>query len=395
MVIKDRFMRNLSRRTVILLISLALLLVAGFFVWLPLLRSPRATEEVIALSGRIEADEAAVAAKTPGRVREITVREGDQVKAGQVIAILDDDQLSAREHQAEAAVEQAEARRRSAERQIAVLQDQLRQSEISVSQARADAQGRVRQAEAQVAAAQSQLAQAEAAYELARYDAERLIKLAHSGDVSERTAQQARSNAELQAAAVLAARKQVEAARGALEAARANLFNPPIRSAQVDALEQQIAQAREEIAAAEAEAKRARAQLEEARANRRDLQIVAPFDGTVVARVAEPGEVVVAGTTIITLVNLSEVYLRGFVPQSEIGRVRVGQPARVYLDSTPNQPIEAYVARVDPEASFTPENVYFRNERVRQVFGVRLQLKGAFGFAKPGMTAEGEILVSR
>lgn len=110
---------------------------------------------------------------------------------------------------------------------------------------------------------------------------------------------------------------------------------------------------------------------------------------------AEPGEVVVAGTTIITLVNLSEVYLRGFVPQSEIGRVRVGQPARVYLDSTPNQPIEAYVARVDPEASFTPENVYFRNERVRQVFGVRLQLKGAFGFAKPGMTAEGEILVSR
>jgi HlyD family secretion protein len=71
----------------------------------------------------------------------------------------------------------------------------------------------------------------------------------------------------------------------------------------------------------------------------------------------------------------------------------VGQPARVYLDSNPTQPLEAYVARIDPQASFTPENTYFRSDRVRQVFGVRLQLKNAVGFAKPGMPADGEILV--
>jgi HlyD family secretion protein len=64
----------------------------------------------------------------------------------------------------------------------------------------------------------------------------------------------------------------------------------------------------------------------------------------------------------------------------------------VYLDSNPNSPIDAYVSRIDPEATFTPENTYFRDERVKQVVGVKLQLKGAVGFAKPGMAADGEIL---
>src|SRR5205823_5263103 len=107
----------------------------------------------------------------------------------------------------------------------------------------------------------------------------------------------------------------------------------------------------------------------------------------------EPGEVVMAGTAIITLVNLAEVYLRAFVPEGQIGHVRVGQPARVYLDSAPAKPIDAYVLRVDPQASFTPENTYFREDRVKQVVGVKLRLKSAVGFAKPGMPADGEILV--
>ena len=71
----------------------------------------------------------------------------------------------------------------------------------------------------------------------------------------------------------------------------------------------------------------------------------------------------------------------------------MGQAARIYLDSDPSQAIDAYVARVDPQATFTPENTYFRDERVKQVVGVKLQLKGAIGNAKPGMPADGEVLV--
>ncbi len=381
------------RRRLVVLVAALVLGVAGFAVWRFVLAPSGLPPGVIALSGRIEGDDSAIAAKTSGRIREITVREGDLLQAGQVVAILDDEQIRAREQQATAAVRQAEARVRLAQHQIAVLEEQLRQSNLGVDQAKADAQGRVNEAEGKVAAAEAQLAQAEASHAQAKWDREAAARLFKRELIAEQEARRAESNEDAQAAVVAASKRQVEAARGALTAARANLVNPAIRSSQAAAVQGQILQAQADIAAAQAEAERARAQLEEARANRNDLHVVAPFTGTVATRTAEPGEVVMAGTPIITLVNLEAVYLRAFVPEGQIGRVRIGQPARVYLDSAPATPIDAQVMRIDPQASFTPENTYFREDRVKQVVGVKLQLRGAVGFAKPGMPADGEILV--
>jgi membrane fusion protein YbhG len=382
-----------ARRRPIAIVAVLVLGLAGVAAWRFVLAPPAAPPGVIAVSGRIEGDDSAIAAKTSGRIREIGVREGDRVETGQVIAVLDDEQIRAREQQAEAAVHQAEARVSLAQHQIAVLNEQLRQNEFGVGQARADAEGRVNEAEGRLAAAEAQLAQAEAAYAQAKWDREAFARLFQKELIAEQEARKAQTTEEAQAAVVAAARRQVEAARGSVTAARANLVNPAIRSSQVVAVQGQILQARADIAAAEAEAVRMRAQLDEARANRKDLRVVAPFTGTVATRTAEPGEVVNAGTPVITLVNLGEVYLRAFVPEGDIGRVRVGQPARVYLDSAPSRPLDAYVMRIDPQASFTPENTYFREDRVKQVVGVKLRLRSGEGFAKPGMPADGEILV--
>jgi HlyD family secretion protein len=383
-----------GRRRVVLLGLLILVGLVGVGVWRSFFAPPDVPPGVIPVSGRIEGDDAAVAAKTSGRIREIVVREGDRVEAGQLIAVLDDEQIRAREQQAAAAVRHAEARARLARHQITILNEQLRQSQFGVDQARADAEGRVHEAQARLAAAEAQLAQAEAAHAQAEWDREAARRLFQRELIAEQEVRRAESHEQTQAAVVAAARRQVEAARGSLTAAQANLVNPAIRSSQVAAVRGQILQAEADVAAAQADTEQARAQLEEARANREDQRVVAPFAGTVSTRTAEPGEVVVAGTPIVTLVNLAEVYLRAFVPEGQIGRVRVGQPARVYLDSAPAEPIEATVSRVDPEASFTPENTYFREDRVKQVVGVKLQLRGAVGFAKPGMPADGEILVA-
>jgi len=361
------------------LLVLVVVVAVGVGVWRFVRSRSAVPAQLIAVSGRIEGDDSAVAAKTSGRIREITVREGDRVQDGQVIAVLDDEQVRAREDQASAAVRQAEARARLSQHQIEILEEQLRQSRLGVDQARGDAEGKVSEAEGRLAAAEAQLAQAEASYAQAKWDREAMTRLFQKELVSEQEAQRARNNEEAQSAIVAAQRRQVEAARGSLTAAKANLVNPAIRSSQVAAVQGQILQAR--------------ADIEEARANRRDLRVIAPFSGTVATRTAEPGEVVMAGTPIVTLVNLAEVYLRAFVPEGQIGRVSVGQPARVYLDSAPATPIDAYVLRVDPQASFTPENTYFREDRVKQVVGVKLRLNGAVGFAKPGMPADGEILV--
>ncbi len=379
------------------IVPLVLLIVvgaAGFVAWKFLFSRPVQPDNVVALSGRIEGDDSAVSPRTSGRILEIRFREGDTVKAGEVIARHDDQQVRAREQQAQAAVIQSEARMRAAQQQIAVLQEQLQGMQLQTGQAETDADGRVRQAEAQLATAEAELAQQEASLKLALFDKDAYTRLAQTGAVSERQGKQAVTTAETQEAVVTAARRRVDAARGSLNIAKANLSNPGIRSSQSAAIRNQILQQQSEIASAAADSQGARAQLREAQANREDLTVRAPFDGTIASRTAEPGEVVQAGTAVVTMIDLTRVYLRGFIPEGQIGKVKLGQAAHIYLDSDPNKPLEAVVSRIDPQATFTPENTYFRDDRVKQVVGVKLQLKAGFGYAKPGMPADGEILVS-
>lgn len=366
--------------------------VGGYLVYRFYFAHP-ATPKVVALSGRIEGDDSAVAPKVTGRILEIRFREGDSVKAGEVIAILDDPQVHAREQQARDQAMATEAQLSSAQQQIAVLSDQLKQTELQTNQATTDAEGRVSQAEAELSHAQAQLAQQEASLKLALFDRDAYTKLAADGAVSERQGKSAQTTAETQQALVAAARRQVESAQAALNVAKANLANPAIRFAQQAQIRKQIAQQQATIASSRADANRARSQLKEAQENIHDLTVVAPFDGTIATRTAEPGEVIQAGTAIVTLIDLTKVYLRGFIPEGEIGRVRVGQRARVFLDSDRKKPLEAVVSRIDPQATFTPENTYFRDDRVKQVVGVKLQLNTGIGYAKPGMPADGEIEV--
>ncbi len=250
------------------------------------------------------------------------------------------------------------------------------------------------QAQGDLAAAEADLAQQEAAYKLALFDKDAYTRLVQTGAVSERQGKQAVTTADTQAALVASAKRRVEAARGALTAAQATLSNPDIRALQAATLRQQISQQQSDIDSSAADAQRARGALEEARDNRGDLTVTAPFDGTIVTRTAEPGEVLTAGTPIVTLLDLHKVYLRGFIPEGA-DRARESGPARARLSGFQSQPtLDAYVLRIDPQATFTPENTYFRDDRVKQVVGVKLGLKTGFGYAKPGMPADGEVLVT-
>jgi len=375
------------------LVLVIILAVVGVVIWRVFFAGPSVPPGIVALSGRIEGDDSAVAPKTTGRVLEVRVREGDQVNAGDVIAVLDDQQIKDRQDQAQAALTAAQARTAAATAEVAVLEQQLKQAQLTAVQSNDDAQGRVGQAEASFTAAEADLTQQEASLKLALFDKDAYTRLVQTGAVSERQGKVSVSTADQQEAAVTAARRRVEAARGALTTAKANLANPEIRASQVAGVRHQLIQQQAEIANSAASAEQARFQLAEADANRQDLIVRAPFAGTIVTRAAEPGEVITAGTAIVTLLDLNKVYLRGFVPEGEIGKVKVGQTAHVYLDSNPKEPLDAYVSRIDPQATFTPENTYFRDDRVKQVVGLKLQLKSGFGYAKPGMPSDGEVLV--
>jgi HlyD family secretion protein len=133
-----------SRRRIVGLIALAIVAASVYLIWRLFFATPSLPPNVIALSGRVEGDDSAISPKTSGRILEIRFREGDSVKAGEVIAVLSDEQIRAREDQARAAVFVAEASSKSARDQIAVLDQQMQQNQLQTAQSKVDAEGRVR-----------------------------------------------------------------------------------------------------------------------------------------------------------------------------------------------------------------------------------------------------------
>lgn len=385
-------------------LPLVLVLVGSIALWRLWPRSP---SPFLELSGRLEGYPTNVDAKVQGRIETITVREGQSVQQGQMIAELDAAELEAQLTGAQARHQAARERERQAQLQLSVIQSQIREVTLLEEQAASDSSGRVAQAEANLAAAQAQAAQTRAQLQqslaqlqLAANDRDRIAALYQSGAVSAQANDQAvttlnasQATVDSLEAAFQAAQRQVSAADGNLVQARSQAMNPAIRAAQMETLQRQLEVAQAELTAARAEVENAAAAVVEVQARLQDLHIVSPISGVVLTRSLEPGTVVSPGATLLTVIDPAQVYLRGFIPQGDIGRVRVGQAARVYLDAFPNQPLEASVRAVDAEASFTPENIYFKEDRVRQVFGVELKLEDAAGFAKPGMPADGEILL--
>jgi HlyD family secretion protein len=344
------------------------------------------------LSGRIEGYETDVGAKTGGRVDEITVREGDAVTKGQLLVRISDTEVQAQLRGANAQIAAAQQQAQQAQLQINVVESQIREAQLNLAQSQQDNQGRVFQADANVATTEAQLKQAQSQLNLARVNRDRAAKLFQEGATSQQNLDQAQTTYEAAQATAAAAQKQVDSARGALALAQSSSYNPYIRNAQLEALLRQRSQAEAQLKAAQAQIKNVIAAQQQIQAQIAYLNINAPITGVVTARSVEPGAVVTNGRTLLTLIDLNTVYMRGFVPEGDIGKVRVGQHARVYLDSKPNQPLDAKVAAIDPQASFTPENVYFRNDRIRQVFGVKLTIGQPGGYAKPGMPADAEIV---
>ncbi|MEA5506755.1 HlyD family efflux transporter periplasmic adaptor subunit [Halotia wernerae UHCC 0503] len=355
---------------------------------------PRQSEpEGLFLSGRIEGYETHISAKSGGKIAILNVREGDFVKPGQLLAQIDDSQIHAEMQGAIAKVQAARQRLKRQKLQLPVMQAQLQQANLATEQVAQEAQGKVFEAQKSIASAHAQLVEAQSSLHLAQVKQKRTSKLYAEGAVSAQQLDEDTAGLKVRQARVDFAKQELLAAQGTLTQAQATLRNRPIRAAAALQIEKQIVQAHTDIEEAEQEIHDAQANQSQIQAKLNDLVIQSPLGGTVITRSVEVGEVVANSAPLLSIVNLNHLYLRGFVPVEEIGKVKINQSSLVYLDSSPTQPLEAIVTRIDSKASFTPENIYFQKDRVTQVFGVELTLKNPQGLAKPGIPADARILI--
>lgn len=366
---------------------------------------PEGKPGCLRISGRIEGYEVNVGAKIAGRVEFISNREGEQVKLGQPLVKLSDEDIRAQLRGANARQLEALQSVTEAEEQVKNSQDQVDQSRLSVSQAKEDAAGRVDQAIANVAAQKAQLSlavanevQSKADFELARVRQSRFDTLIKQGAVTQDEDDQARSTYESDLATVAARRaavescqQQVKSSQAALLQAKSNNLNPPIKRSQESANSRTVEQNKAALKRSLDAVKDANASIDQIQANIVYLNINSPINGVVTARTVEPGAVVAAGQTVISLINLDTVFLRAYVPDSQIGKVRLNQRATIYYDSETKHGVSGRVIEIDPQASFTPENIYFRDDRVKQVFGIKVMIDNPSNYAKPGMPADCDV----
>ena len=433
-------------------VAIATLIIALIAVW-TIVRQARAKppEGVLEASGRIEGEEVLIASKVGGRLTRLLVRDGDAVKAGQLVAVLQAPELDARLRQAASGIETAGAQVRIAEGELAVLGSQLGQAGAAVALAQVQVTAQQRQAQASltgslarlaqarkaltiarrtaphtvhaaqaaVGAADADLVRARAAQRQAKREVTRLDALLEAGAVSVAQADAARAGLDAASAQVAAAAEQVQRAQAALEQAKTAPLDVQLREeeiraavAAVDAARSQVTLAqmgafevtrqRQLLQSVERQTQVARAGLAAARATyqaavaardelasvRQETRVFAPQTGVVAHRVANQGEVVAPGAPIVVLVDLRALWLKVYVPEPDVAKIGLGAAAALYVDAYPGRAFAATVTEISDRAEFTPKDVQTREERMKQVFAVKLAVTNQDGVLKPGMPAD-------
>ena len=322
------------KKVVVALVLLALVAVISY-----LRRAPEeGNAAALRISGNVELTEVQVSFKVPGRVLARPVDEGALVKRGEVVARLE----------------------------AAELEDAL-------TLARADADAAAANlAELEAGARREEVAQGEAL--LSRAEAEAV-----------RVAADYQRSAALYAREVIP-KRELESARAANEQAKASVRE---RREALQLLRK--GPRRERIAAARASLDGARARLSTAKERLGYATLVAPISGVVLTKSVEPGEQVAAGTPVVTLGDLEQCWLKGYIAETDLGRVKLGQRARVTTDGQPGKVFEGRVSFISSQAEFTPKSVQTEKERVKLVYRIKIALANPGMELKPGMPADAEI----
>jgi HlyD family secretion protein len=388
------------KRIILVLIVLAVAGVAAVYVFRGM--GSNQTGRIV-VSGNIELTEVNIAFKTAGRLIERTVDEGDGVKKAQVIARLDRDQLMAQRQREVAGLESARTQLAQSETSLAWEKATLA---ADIEQRRADlASNEARLAELKNGARPQEKLDARAAVEAAQSELDRAKKdwdraqtLYKNDDISTAQFDQYRNRWESAQAAVKSATERealvlagpraevINAQQGQVERARAAVKIAEANSLEMKRREQDLGTRRAEIARSTASIAMIDSQLA-------DTIVASPVDGVVLVKAADVGEVLAPGTTVVTVGDIDHPWLRGYVNETDLGKIKIGAKAKVTTDSYPGKVYQGRVTFISSEAEFTPKQIQTEQERVKLVYRIKIEMENPRRELKSNMPADAEIVL--
>lgn len=379
------------------IVIIVLLVAAGAALYF-FKRSGEDTKNRITVSGNIELTEVNIAFKTSGRLLERAVDEGDAVKKGMIIARLDRDQLLAQRDRDSASLQLATAQLAQAETALAWQKESFiadleqRQADLATYQARLqELKNGSRPQEIQEVKAAVESAQAE--FDRAKRDWERAQTLYKNDDISTAQFDQYRSRWEGAEAAlkqigerqslVLAGprKEQIEAAAAQVQRASA-----AIKAAETNRLE--IKRREQELPLRRADIARAQANLAFMDTQLADTIAASPVDGVVLVKSAEAGEILAAGTPVVTIGDIEHPWLRAYINETDYGKVKLGAKVKITTDSYPDKEYEGRVSFISSQAEFTPKQIQTQEERVKLVYRIKIDVANPHQELKSNMPAD-------
>ncbi len=378
----------MSRKWYSVIVALIIILALALILWFSFREE---SEGILEASGQVRGTEIILSSRLAGRVEHLLVKEGQRVGEGDVIAKISSREIEARVEQAKHQVEAHKNRLKEVEAAIKGINTSIEQAEIGLKFIREDSFHRIHQAKAALQRAEADVQEAKSQWNLAKSDYERYVKLVEKGVVSRSEFEQAEAGYKTSEAKLDAARKAREEAKATLERAEVSTLEVKEKEKEYQGFldERERMKATYEIAKNQLDS--ANARVKEIEATFQDSTIHAPSGGTIINKLAEGGELVAEGTPIAILVDLSDLYVKVYIPQKDIGKIRLENPARIYADAFPDRFFEGEVSEISQKAEFTPKEVHMKEERTKLVFGVKVGIENPEGYLKPGMPVDVKI----
>ncbi len=371
----------MKRRIILGVAVLAILILAGW-----LIHSYTNSKSPFEYSGTVETREIQIGSKIGGRVTQVFVEEGQAVKAGTLLVAFEANDLKDQRAQAQAQLEQAQA-------DYHRLQRGNRPEEIAQAQANAQMQ-RAMLDEAQNGPRAQELKQAEADYAAAKADAanaqinfQRMDTLVRGDTVSRQQYDDSKALRDSTAQKAESLRQRLDLLQAGTRKEDLQAAQERYHQAQAAADLMQRGYRKEDIDAGRAKMEEAQARVNQLDVQLKEAELYAPADGLVQTVSVRTGDLVAPGKIVLTMLESSQLWVKVYVPETDLSTVRIGQAAQVEVDSFRGHPFKGHVQEIASQAEFLPRNVQTRDDRQHQVFGVKVYVDNSGGALKSGMSA--------
>jgi HlyD family secretion protein len=350
------------------------------------LRLRSGDDRTVEYSGTVETREIQIGSKVAGRVTEVLVEEGQMVKAGVPLVRFEADELRAQREQALAQIAQATA-------DLDKLQRGYRPEEVQQAEAAAQQQQALLEA-ARRGPREQELEQAHAQYAAAKAEAtnadleyQRLEVLFKSGDIARQRFDDAKARRDSTAAQAEAARQRLALLQAGTRPEELRAAEERYRQAHASAKMTREGYRKEDVAAARARLASAKAQLDELDSRLRESEVRSPADAQVQIVSVRPGDLVQPNRIVVTMLEPSQLWVKVYVPEPDLGHIKVGQKAQIRIDTFRDRTFDGHVESISAQGEFLPRNVQTRDDREHQVFGVKVRVVNSAGALKSGMSA--------